>query len=59
MPNKDNITQFPKNFFSNLKQYKPKVYKKNTDIPFKWSKNVLNGKSEVTIVAWNIQNKLS
>ncbi len=50
---KNNISKFPKGFFTNIKTSKV-VHSKDPeeyDKPFEWSKNVLNGKSKVQIIS--------
>ncbi len=50
---KNNVSRFPKGFFANIKPSKI-VRSKNPDDydkPFQWSKNVLNGKSKITLVS--------
>lgn len=41
---------FPNNFFNTLKQEKNSNSKASDDVPFKWSKSVLDGTSKVKIV---------
>ena len=43
-------TTFPKDFFTQPRPHAKKEIS-NDDIPFKWSKNVINGKSKVKIVS--------
>lgn len=49
----ENVTKFPKGFFTNIKPCKTTSSKssKEYDKPFEWSENVLNGKSKVKLVA--------
>ena len=42
---------FPKDFFTKIRPQVNKRKAKEKTTPFKWSKNVLNGKSKVKIVA--------
>ena len=42
---------FPKGFFTKLRPQVNKENLKENTIPFKWSKNVLTGKSKVKIIA--------
>lgn len=49
---KNDKVSFPKGFFSNMKSTDNTSKKaKEKELSFKWSKNVLNGKSKVRIVA--------
>ncbi len=49
---KNKKVSFPKGFFRNMKSTDNTSKKtKEKEFPFKWSKNVLNGKSKVRIVA--------
>ncbi len=50
---KAKITKFPKGFFTNIKSCKVNHSKdsKDYDKPFIWSKNVIDGKSEVKLVS--------
>lgn len=51
--NQNYLTKFPKGFFNNIK-LSDKIHSKepkDKDIPFKWSENVLNGKSKIKIVS--------
>ena len=53
---KKEITKFPKDFF---KQQRPILSMKESlkgTIPFKWSKNVLNGNSKVKITSPKTNN---
>ena len=45
------VTKFPPNFFTNLTPYIPTSNEKKHDKPFKWSKNVLNGKAKIKLVS--------
>ena len=45
------VTKFPPNFFTNLTPYIPTSNEKKHDKPFKWSKNVLNGKAKVKLIS--------
>lgn len=44
---------FPKGFFTQPRPHVKTKEKPKDKIPFKWSKEVLNGKSEVTITSLN------
>ncbi len=49
---KNKKVSFPKGFFSNMKSKNNDfINTKEKELSFKWSKNVLNGKSKVRIVA--------
>lgn len=46
------VTKFPKGFFTNIKSNNASSSKNpEKEKPFTWSKNVLNGKSKVKLVA--------
>ena len=45
------VNKFPQNFFTNLTPYIPTLNEKKHDKPFKWSKNVLNGKAKIKLVS--------
>ncbi len=49
----NNVSKFPKDFFTNIKPTKISRSKNSNDYdkPFKWSKNVLNGKTKVTLTS--------
>lgn len=53
MNKKNNISKFPKGFFTNIKPCKITRSKNPDDYdkPFEWSKNVLNGNSKVKLVS--------
>lgn len=41
--------KFPKNFFQNLHNHVKEIDDEQKDLPFKWDKDVLNGKTKVII----------